>query len=145
MKQLLLLAVIFTCTCLPIYAQKVALYSFGKYETAEYEQFSFWVKNNKRAEIYYAYGKDNKELKLKFLEKGILNGEDCFKVQFPNKHILYIIPTNKRLKVSDLTGKYLKDFDWKYEGPINGIGTFCQPCAEDETAAMKLIKLYFMK
>ena len=145
MKQLLLSAITFTCFCLPNHAQKVALYSFGQYGTTDYEQFSFWVKKNKRAEIYYTYGKDPKELKISFLGKGILNGENGFKVQFPNKLILYIIPTNKQLKAADLTGKYLKYFAWKYEGPINGIGTFCEPCAENDTEAMKLIKLYYMK
>lgn len=145
MKQLLLSAVIVICTCLPIHAQKVALYSFGQYGTADYEQFSFWVKKSKRADIYYTYGKETKELKLSFLGKGVLNGENCFKVQFPNKHILYIIPKDKQLKVADLSGKYVKVFAWKYEGPVNGIGTFCEPCAENETEAIQLMKSYFMK
>jgi hypothetical protein len=126
-------------------AQKVAGYSYGEPGTEDYEEFSFWVKANKRSEIYYAYGKDRKEVKLKYLGKDILNGEDCFKLQFSNKYVLYIISKDEGLKISDLTGKYLKYFSWKYEGPVNGIGTFCEPCAEDEYAAMRLIKLYYMR
>ncbi len=125
-------------------AQKVANYSIGKGGTAEYEEFSFWVKANKRADIDYTYGKDWKNIKLVCLGKDVLNGDECFKVKFPNNKVLYILPKGKDLIVSDLDGKYKKYFSWHYEGPTNGGGTFCEPCAEDENEAMKLIKLYYM-
>ncbi|MEO6233089.1 MAG: hypothetical protein ABJB11_05660 [Ferruginibacter sp.] len=126
-------------------AQKVSLYSIGEFGKEDYEEFAFWVKANKRSEINYSYGKSNKEVKLKFIGIGVLNGNQCFKVQFSNNYILHIVPQGAQIKVSDLSGKYNKYFAWKYEGPVNGIGTFCEPCAEDEDQAMKLLKLYYLK
>lgn len=126
-------------------AQRVANYSYGEPGKADYEEFSFWVKANKHAEINYTYGREWKTVNLKYLGKDILNGEECFKVKFSNKYELYIIPKGDQIKVSDLSGKYSKYFFWKYEGPVNGIGTFCEPCVENEEEAMKLVKLYYMK
>jgi len=119
---------------------KVASYFAGKYGTSAYEHFSFWIENGKRTDIQYSYGSHPKEMKLAWLAPAVLNGKRCFKVQFPNKYILYIIPTNTALEVKDESGKYSKTFLWEYEGPVNGIGTFCDVCAEDQDAAMKIIK-----
>jgi len=127
------------------HAQKVANYAVGEPGKQNYEEFSFWVKDNKKAEIYYYYGKDRKEMKPKFIARTVLNGDSCFKVQLSKNYVLFIIPQGNQLKVSDQNGIYKKVFTWKYEGPENGIGTFCTPCAEDENAAMQLIKLYYMK
>ena len=124
---------------------KVANFFTGKYGTENYEQFSFWVKEGKRADIDYTFGVNRKDVRLKYLGKNIFKGDSCFKVQFPNNYILYIIPTNKNLKITDESGKYLKIFRWEYEGPINGIGTFCDICVENEDAAMQLIRLYYLK
>jgi hypothetical protein len=74
-----------------------------------------------------------------------MNGDSCFKIQFTNKYVLYIIPTGLRLKVTDVTGKYNKTFSWEYEGPVNGIGTYCDPCADDDNDAMKIIHASYMK
>ena len=133
-------------SCLPALAQeqKVANYSFGKQGTKAYENFSFWAKAGKRGEITYSYGKDRKEVKLTYLGKDTLQGENCFKVQFANGLILYIIPKGLSLKVVDSEGKYSKLFKWEYEGPIDGIGTFCDVCADDEES-IELIKEYFLK
>jgi hypothetical protein len=124
---------------------KVANYSLGKPGTDKYEHFEFWIKNRKRADINYSYGKKNKEVRLKYLGDTILNNDSCFKVQFSNKYILYIIPSWSDLKVTDNEGKYNKVFRWEYEGPVNGIGTFCDVCAEDETEAIRMIKKYWLK
>jgi len=123
---------------------KVANYSLGKPGTDKYEHFDFWIKNGKRAEVNYSYGKKNKEVKLKYLGDTVLNTDPCFKVQFSNKYILYIIPSGSELKVTDNKGKYNKVFLWEYEGPVNGIGTFCDVCAEDEIEAIKIIKKYWL-
>ena len=129
-----------------VYGQeKVANYSYGAINTKEYEEFSFWVKNKKRAEIVYNYGKDLKTVNLTYIGKGTLNNIDCFLVQFANGYVLYISPFGYSLKVTDLNGKYNKFFAWKYEGPVDMKGTFCTPCAVDENEAIKLINKYFMK
>src|SRR5689334_20687539 len=118
---------------------KVASYCYGKLQTDQYEHFDFWTKDGKRTDIQYSYGKSNKEVKLQYIGRDQINGASCFKVQFTNKYVLYIIPKGLQLKVTDATGKYNKTFSWEYEGPVNGIGTYCDPCAEDDTAAMKIM------
>jgi hypothetical protein len=66
-------------------------------------------------------------VKVKFIEKGVINGKAGFKVKFANNFILYLILKNDQLKVTDRARKYLKYFAWKYEGSVNGIGAFCKP------------------
>ena len=81
---------------------------------------------------------------MTYVSKAQLNGINGFKVQFSNGHTTTIIPSGIILKVSE-AGKAPKTFAWEYEGPIDGIGTFCEQCAEDEKAAMQLIKSYYLK
>jgi hypothetical protein len=124
---------------------KVANYSFGKPGTGKYEHLNFWTKDGKRTEITYSYGKDRKEVKLQHLGKDKLNGSACFKVKFNNDYVLYIIPRGRQLQVTDASGKYNKAFSWEYEGPVNGVGTFCDICSEDDEDAMNLIQSSYMK
>jgi len=66
-------------------------------------------------------------------------------MQFTNKYVLYIIPAGLSLKVIDSSGTYSKIFSWQYGGPVNGIGTHCDVCAEDDTDAMKILRLAYLK
>jgi hypothetical protein len=122
----------------------VASYSFGTPGKADYEHLSFWVKAGRRADITYAYGADRKEVQLKYLGKTQLSNKPGFKVQFTNGHVLSIIPSGILLAVS-ATGQSPKSFAWEYEGPVNGIGTFCDVCAADEKEAMQLLRTYYLK
>ena len=126
------------------YGQKAANYSFGKLGTPEYEHFSFWEKGGKDG-ITYSFGKNDNEVKLRYLGKDYGEGKHCFKVQFPNNFILYIIPDKFNLRIQDPTKHYRKMFSWEYEGPVNGIGTFCDVCAEDEKEALKIIEKFYLK
>lgn len=127
-----------------VLAQKVANFSYGKPGTNQFEEFSFWVQNGKPSDILYTYGKDRKETKLQYLGNGSLNGAKGLMVKFRNGLTLYVIPQTSTLFVTDAPGKYVKRFAWYYEGPVNGVGTFCQPCAEDEKEAIGLIKKAYM-
>ena len=124
---------------------KVANYSFGKPGTDKFEHIEFWTKDGIRTEINYAYGKDRKEVKLQYLGKGKINGSICFKVKFTNNYTLYIIPKGLKLQATDASGKYNKTFSWEYEGPVNGIGTFCEICAKDVDDAMNLIQSFYIQ
>jgi hypothetical protein len=123
---------------------QVANYSTGKPGTDGYEEFSFWVRNNTVSNISYVYGRDRKEAKINYLGKSSLNGKPAFKLGLPNGVTLYAVPLDITLMITDRPGKYVKRFSWQYEGPVNGIGTFCQPCAPDERSAMRLIKGYYL-
>jgi hypothetical protein len=126
-------------------AQKVANYAVGKYGQPNYEHLSFWTKATRRAEITYSYGKLGKELPVKYLGRASYEGKAAFRVQLPNGSLLYIIPSGVNLKVQNATKSYNKLFTWAYEGPVNGMGTFCEACAEDEKEAMKLLRTYYFK
>lgn len=132
-------------TSVSSFAQKVANYSFGKYGTPGYEHFSFTAKAGKRAGVTYTYGKDNKELNATYAGTSTYRGKRCFKVQLPGTYLLYIVPAGTKLRVTALTKNYNKVFNWEYEGPVNGVGTFCELCAEDEKEAIGIINRWFMK
>ena len=119
---------------------KVANYSFGKMGHSNYEHFSFWTDAGKHAKITYSYGKHAKESELEYLEAKTIQGRKGFEVKFPNGLILFIIPTGNNLRVINPVGSYNKIFKWQYEGPVNGVGTACEACAENETEAMVLIR-----
>jgi len=125
--------------------ERVATYSTGTYRTQSYEVFDFSIEGEETPKIAYAYGKNVKEVELTLLGADTLNGARCFKVQFPNGLALNLIPTGLKLKVVDGKGKYSKIFEWEYEGPVNGIGTFCERCFSDDKEAMAFIKKYFIK
>jgi len=126
--------------------QRVAQYAFGKYGTKSYAHLSFWTENNQRQEITYSYGTaSDKEIKLSYEGVDSFKGEACFKVKFSTGKLLYVIPKRNALRVVDANGEYDKLIRWQYEGPINGIGTFCSVCAEDEREAMQIIRRFFMK
>lgn len=146
LKYLVALALLLAATISQAQAQsKVANYSYGQPGTATYEHFSFWAQDGQRGELSYSYGKDRKESKLTYLGPDKVNGKAAFKVQFPNKHVLYIIPTGTTLRVTDNKLAAQKTYRWEYEGPVNGIGTFCQPCAEDEKKAIQLVQSAYLK
>ena len=124
---------------------KVAQYSYGKYATDQFEKFEFWTKGDKHSEILYSYGKDSRKVQLQYLGKSKINGDSCFEVRFSTKYVLYIIPTGLSVEVVDSLGKYKKTFSWEYEGPIDGIGTHCDVCAEDDNDAMRILRLAYLR
>ena len=84
-----------------------------------------------------------RDLPLKYLGPIRLKGHQGFRVRFSNGLILNLWPEGDKLRVTDTKGKYNKLFSWEYEGPVNGIGTFCTPCAQDAAEALRLLKPYF--
>ncbi len=128
-----------------VFAQKVANYAVGKMSTEAYEHFSFWAEAGKRTKITYTYGKDNKELSAAYVGKGSYQGKLCFKVTLPKQQTLYVIPSGYKLCVINAAKTYNKTFVWEYEGPVNGIGTYCDVCMQDEKEAMTLLRKYYLK
>ena len=142
MRALILFFLFFLMFSIGFDQQKVANYFTGKYGTKEYEHFSFWLKDGKAFSVEYSYGTKPKKMVLEIVGTKKLNGEKVLKVQFPNKYILLIITHNKQLHVRDANTAYNKTFQWEYEGPVNGAGTFCDVCAEDETEAISIVEKF---
>ncbi len=124
--------------------QKVVNYSVGKYGNNNYEHFSFWTNEGERSEITYSYGKNDERIELEYLGSKTIQGRKGFEVKFPNGLILFVIPTGNNVRIINPRGKYNKIFKWEYEGPVNGIGTFCSACAEGETDAMVILKKVYL-
>ncbi len=123
----------------------VANYATGQPGTATYEQLSLWVKNGQRANIQYTYGKNGQTVPLRYAGQSQLRGRPGFQVQFANRHTLYLVPSGTTLLVAASPTAAPKTFAWEYEGPVNGVGTFCSVCAEDAPAAMRLLRTYYLK
>jgi hypothetical protein len=140
-----LLAVVTLLAAVSVKAQKVANYSAGKYGSAAYEHFSFWVEKGKPSEITYNAGKYGEDKPVKYLGKSTYEGKRSFKIQLPDKRVLQVIPAGYDVKIVGTAKNYNKLFTWAYEGPVNGMGTFCEACAEDEKEAMKLLNSTYLK
>lgn len=112
------------------------------YDSPEFESFSFWSSQKDGTIVDYVYGKQGTRVRLH--ELGPNPDGKSFAVRFPNGLVLDLEPQDDVLQVSDRSGKYHKTFEWKYEGPVNGRGTFCTPCVE-ETKAMPFVREHFMK
>ena len=111
------------------------------YSSTRFESLSFWSGSNGKA-ITYEYGADHRRVRL----RGIGPGPDGkgFAVRFPNGLVLDIVPQGTALQVSDRSGNYSKTFEWQYEGPVDGRGTFCTPCVE-EADAIGFVRRHFME
>lgn len=125
--------------------QKVANYYSGKRGTAQYEHFSFWANGSKGKQVEYLYGAQAKEQSVTLAGVAIFKGKKSIKVVFFNKFVLYITPMGNNLLVQDESGQYSKIVKWEYEGPVNGVGTYCDICAQNEDEAMLLVKKHYLK
>jgi len=122
-----------------------ANFSSGKYGEKGYEHFSFRTEgDDKPGKIFYSYGEQGKDIKLSYLGTDTLNGELCFKVRFPNKFILYVIPKENYLEVVSVDGKYSKKFQWGDNRSANELETDCEGCL-GEIQALALVRVYFLK
>lgn len=125
--------------------KKVASYSVSEYGNPKFENFSFWITDKNKPVIHYSYGKDDKEAKVEYLGKSKIGNTPCFKMLLNKTMILYAYQEKDKLRIKDLSGKYNKLFSWLYEGPVNGIGTFCEPCTADEKESKDFIDKFYLK
>ncbi|WP_374949525.1 hypothetical protein [Mucilaginibacter sp.] len=126
-------------------AQKVANYYSGKPGTATYQGYSFWAKAGKPTQIMYNYGKDRAEMKPTYAGKASYKNQRGFKMVFPNQKVFYVIPAGDNLKIVNTALNNTEIFKWEYEGPVEGRGTYCEVCTQDEKEAMQLLKAAYLK
>ena len=119
-------------------AQTVANFSTGTPGNNDFEEFSFWANH----EITYTYGSKWKQLNIIFTG---ITSKNSFTVQFPNRHSYKVIVEASSISVIGLTTEYRKVMGWHYEGPINGIGTYCSVCTQSAEDAVKLLKKKYLK
>jgi hypothetical protein len=127
------------------YAQKVANYFAGKPGTSTYQGLSFWVTNDKPAQISYRSGANRKESKATYNGKTTYEGKSCFKMTLPGNRVFYVYPLDEKLAVVNAATKEIETFTWESEGPVDGVGTFCPACTHDEMEAMTLMKASYLK
>jgi hypothetical protein len=111
------------------------------YGNPGYEELRLWADRDGATRVRYAWGRDGRELTLRTLGPGA-DGQG-FALGFPNGHVLDVVPQGDALRVRDRKGGYDKVFEWKYEGPVDGRGTFCTPCVE-ETEAAAFVRRHFL-
>jgi hypothetical protein len=123
---------------------RVANFSLPAYDysSPKFERFSFWSSPNGGRIIDYTYGTGATRVRLHELDPK--PDAKSFAVRFPNGLVLDIEPRGDVLLVSDRAGEYHKTFEWQYEGPVDGRGTFCTPCVE-EGEAVPFVREHFMK
>ena len=121
---------------------KVANFSIPVTDAASpgFESFAFWS-DGSQSHVRYQWGNDGSELALTLL--GPSSDGSRFGVSFPNGLVLDIAPTDKGLRVRDRKGRYDKTFGWQYEGPVDGRGTFCAQCV-DEQDATAFVREHFL-
>ena len=120
---------------------KVANFSIPgtDYATPEFESFALWS-DGKQTRVTYYWG--GKETPLRSL--GPNPDGTSFGVSFPNGLVLDITPTDKGLRVRDRKGGYDKRFAWMYEGPVEGRGTYCDQCV-DEQDAVAFVRQHYLR
>lgn len=111
------------------------------YNSPGFESLAFWSGPRGKA-IDYEYGADHKRVRLRAIGPG--SDGRGFAVRFPNGLVLDVVPQGTALQVSDRGGDYGKTFEWKYQGPVDGRGTFCTPCVE-EADAIGFVRKHFIE
>ncbi len=125
---------------------RVVTYSTGKINTDSYEGLSFWIKDDQKAYIRYAHGKDTVDLDLVWAGGVTLKEGKGFRALFPapDTNCLYILPQGLGLNISDKSGKRHAFYSWENEA-IPGDPNGCPICAKDAKEAMQLMQKYFLK
>lgn len=97
----------------------------------DYEQLAFWADAQGQRRVRYAWGEAPRSVELAVLP-GRPGG---FALRFPNGLVLEAVPQGESLRLRDGSGRYDKLFEWQYQGPVAGRGTFCAACVEQAEAA----------
>jgi hypothetical protein len=126
---------------------KVATWSAGVPDTDSYESLSFWIKDNQRAYIRYAHGKESEDTELSWLGPDSLDGRKGFRAGFPapDNRLFSIIPDGSSLQVLDRHGAYRQTFQWENENKSDDSTVTCPICAQNAPEAVGWLRQYFMR
>ncbi len=142
-KPFLVMAIL--CLSYPAQDVHVATWSTGTPDSDNYESLSFWIKDNHRAYIRYAHGKDAEGVDLSWLGSDTLPGVRGFRISppQPGAGVLSIIPQGSDLHVFDRDSHYDKAFHWENENDSTGAEAPCTICAQNGKQAIGWLRRYF--
>jgi hypothetical protein len=126
-------------------AKTYAFFMIGNYSYPEWEKLEFELRDYKRV-IRYSYKKNEKGHVLQTLGTKYIGNQKALIVRIPKYDKTYLILTDKRnsriiMMSEDQT--YKKSFPLGYEGPIDGIGTYCDSCANEPKEAFEIVNSFF--
>lgn len=124
----------------------VATWSTGTPDSDTYESLSFWIKDNQRAYIRYAHGKDAESIDLSWLGTDTVSGVRGFRMSplTPGAAPLVVLPQGACLHVIDRKTRYDRSFHWENENDTTGAAAPCSICAQNEPQAMEWVRRYFL-
>ena len=148
LKKLFLLTILVCCISALKAQQKThAFFMLGNYSYSKWEKLEFDL-NDGVGEITYSYAKKPDGVKLKILGTKYIGDIKVLMVQIPGfAKTFYINPDPKKSRVQFESSdrKYNKWFPLGYEGPVNGIGTFCEQCANEPNEAFEIVDFFMGK
>ncbi len=98
----------------------------------DYEQLAFWADARGQRRVRYAWGQAPRSVELEVLPGR--PGSGGFALRFPNGLVLEAMLQGQSLRLRD-RGGYDRVFEWQYQGPVDGRGTFCSACVDQADAA----------
>lgn len=133
----------FCATALNAQSKTYAFFMLGNYSYPEWEKLEFNLDSG--GEIIYSYAKKPNGIKLKNLGTKYVGQYKVLMVQIPGFAKTYYInpdPNNKRIQFESSDRKYNKWLPLGYEGPVNGIGTYCERCANEPEEAFEIVNSF---
>lgn len=129
---------------------KVATWSAGTPDTDGYESLAFWIKDDQRAYIRYAHGKDSADTELAWLGPDSVAGRRGFRAGFPapDNRTLFIAPDGDSLSVFFRRNNqqlYREKFHWENESGLGDSTATCDICAQSQKQATGWLRKYFWK
>jgi hypothetical protein len=122
-----------------------AFFMAGDYASPNWEKLIF--DNTKSGQkLTYAYKQRETGIQLKPIGKKRVAGQTVVLVRMAGISQPYLIRRDRagqKLIMVSQDGQYKKTFTLGYEGPVNGIGTYCASCANEPADAFKLVDAYF--
>ncbi|QJD81289.1 hypothetical protein HH216_08435 [Spirosoma rhododendri] len=142
-----LLTVCLTLLSRPTLAQEKtsAFFMVGDCASPDWEKLSF-EKTKAGSVLTYAYKQHEDGVRLQPVGVKSVNGQRVLLVRMPGVSQPYMIRRDRageRLVMTSQDGRYRKLFKLGYEGPVNGVGTFCETCANEPADAFRLVDAYF--
>ena len=122
-----------------------AFFMVGDYASPNWEKLT--LDNTKSGQqMTYAYKQHETGIRLEPIGKKRLDGQTVVLVRMAGVGQIYQIRRDRAgqtLIMTSQDGRYRKTFTLGYEGPVNGVGTYCESCANEPAEALKLVDAYF--